>query len=119
MTARHWAERVSLLAVAGLLVGCLGVAHDGFGVMVRNNCGTTIEFDMDAGTSPAAPDTRLSRLNVGEVKTYSLIAGDTGGYIWITSPEQAGPVRFDSPPSDEDVIVEVSGSSCEAVVLSP
>ena len=103
--------------VAVLLAGCLGVSHEGFGVEVRNVCGVEIGFVMDGGPSPAKPTSRVSRLGAGETKIYSLIAGESGGYIWITSPEQPGPVRFAYPPDDQNVVIEVSGSSCEAVVI--
>jgi hypothetical protein len=113
--------RGSMVLVSMLLAGCLGVSHEGFGVEVRNVCGVEIEFFVDSGRSPAKPRSRVIRLGAGETKVYSLIAGPTdgksGGYIWITSPEQPSPVRFEEPLADQNVVIEVSGSSCEAVEI--
>jgi hypothetical protein len=108
MSARHWAARVSLLAAAGLLVGCLGVAHHYFDVEVRNNCGAEIEFGVGGDVPAYAP--RSKRLGAGESETYKLIVGAPAGFIWITSPEMDEPIWFEKPSSDQDVIVEVSGS---------
>jgi hypothetical protein len=109
----------SLLVAApvALLAGCIGVSHYGISVNVENDCGKEIVFVMDGGPPPASPKTTPVRLGAGAVTKSGVIAENTGGYIWITSPEQSGPVTFESPPSGQAVNIKVLGGSCEAAVV--
>lgn len=117
-----WRTRCSiggLLVVVpvAFLAGCIGIAHNGFGVNVQNDCGKEIVFVMDGGPPPASPKTRPTHLGAGAVENSGVIAENTGGYIWIASPEHPGPVTFAAPPSGQDVNIKVSGGSCEATVV--
>jgi hypothetical protein len=104
-------------APVALLAGCIGVSHNGISVNVENECGKEIVFVMDGGPPPASPKTTPVRLGAGAVTKSGVIAENTGGYIWTTSPEQPGPVTFESPPSGQAVNIKVSGGSCEAAVV--
>jgi hypothetical protein len=108
------------LAVVLLASSC-GPADGGFGVEISNDCEVDVEFFLDGGAAPAGKLNRSAiRLEASQSKTYSVIAGEDGAYVWLLAPTEMSPIAIPQPPGGTDITrVSLGGSPCLAVVIAP